>query len=199
MKNVFVLAVAVSSTTLLACGPGAKLAEGKQSAAEALHAVSGPTKAGATGQGGSSFIGGLNWKCPHGGTATLSLANLSIDLSQGTDVDQKLRIAYDECGLAKADVGVASFDGAMEVSQVVSVHDSAVSVVQTFKGKLLIEGDFDDFLDADITQTVAVGDLDGAGQVSMTLKGRLATSAGSYQYDEDISVTAGHLSVQAGN
>ena len=72
-----------------------------------------------------------------------------------------------------------------------------MKIAQTFKGKITFDGAFNDFLEADIVQSVDVSSLRAAPvQVSVILKGTLTDSSGTYTYDEAVNVTAGNLSVQ---
>ena len=147
--------VAVASVGLLACGPGAKLGGGKQGAAEALMAASQASLASSPG-GGIDLTAGVSWACPMGGEAKLS----GFSLSAGTGgVAQGFTLTYRDCALAKSGSYRAVFNGSMTVTQAVTTTATSVDVKQTFKGKLLVQGDFDDFIDADVAQTVTVADL----------------------------------------
>lgn len=190
------LFLAVSLLGLVACGPGAKITEGKQGAAEALYAASLPTKAGADRAATPiDLTGAVKWNCPEGGSAEITGFSVNIGLGTGTSVSQSINLQYNGCGLAKSDVGVAVYNGTLQVSQKVLASSSGAAIEQSFKGKVLVQGAFDDFLDADVTQSVQAGALgtSGAG-VAMTLKGTVANSSGSYAFDESVSVTAGRIS-----
>jgi hypothetical protein len=189
-----VLALVVSSFVMMACGPGAKI-DGKQGAAEALFAASKPSKAKAdTSATPVDLTGGINFKCPEGGSADISGAGISI----GTGgVATSVTLTYNGCGLAKGDVGVAVFNGDMTLSQSVATSGGNVAVDQSFKGKVLVQGAFDDFLEADVKQSIAVGDLGATGTgVAMTLKGTIKTSQDTYTFDESITVVSGNISAK---
>ena len=189
-----VLTLVVSSFVMVACGPGAKI-DGKQGAAEALFAASKPTKAKAdTSATPVDLTGGISFGCPEGGSADISGAGISI----GTGgVATSVTLTYKGCGLAKSDVGVAVFNGDMTLSQSVATSAGNVAVDQSFKGKVLVQGAFDDFLDADVKQSIAVGDLGATGTgVSMTLKGTIKTSQDTYTFDEMVTVTSGNISAK---
>ena len=179
---------------MVACGPGAKI-DGKQGAAEALFAASKPSKAKAdTSATPVDLTGGINFNCPEGGTADISGAGISV----GTGgVATSVTLTYKGCGLAKGDVGVAIFNGDMTLSQSIVTGGGNVSVDQSFKGKVLVQGAYDDFLEADVKQSVAVGDLGATGSgVSMTLKGTIKTSQDTYTFDEMVTVVSGTISAK---
>ncbi len=192
MKRVAVLVV--GSLTLVACGPGAKI-DGKQGAAEAMLAASQPTKAKADPASTPvDLTGGVAWNCPEGGTAEISGAGISIG---GGNVSASVTLSYTNCGLAKSDVGVAVYNGKFTLAQNVTTSGTTVGVDQSFKGKVLVQGAFDDFLDADVAQTVAVGDLGTAGVgVSMSLKGTITTTEGTFTFDEMLTVMSGKITAK---
>lgn len=192
-----VLMLVVGSLALVACGPGAKI-DGKQGAAEALFAASKPSQAKASpGTTPVDLTGNVNWNCPEGGKASITGAGISIGTGSTTTVGTQFTLKYENCGLAKSDVGVAIFNGSMTFSQNVSAGAGSASVDQKFKGRLQVQGAYDDFLDADVTQQIAVGDLGANGTgVSMVLKGTIATSEGSFTFDESVSVIAGKISAK---
>jgi hypothetical protein len=189
-----VLTLVVGSLVMVACGPGAKI-DGKQGAAEALFAASKPSKAKADPSATPvDLTGGINFKCPEGGTADISGAGISV----GTGgVATSVTLSYKSCGLAKGDVGVAIFNGDMTLAQSVATSGGNVAVDQSFKGKVLVQGAFDDFLEADVKQSIAVGDLGATGTgVAMTLKGTIKTSQDTYTFDESVTVVSGNISAK---
>jgi hypothetical protein len=192
-----VLTLVVGSLALVACGPGAKI-DGKQGAAEAMFAASKPSSAKAdTSSTPVDVTGGINYKCPEGGTAAITGTGVSIGIGQSTSVGTNFTLQYDNCGLAKGDVGVAIFNGKMTFAQSIVAGGSAVSVDQSFKGRLDVKGAYDDFIEADVKQSIAVGDLGASGTgVSMVLKGTIATSEGTFTFDEMVSVIAGQISAK---
>lgn len=194
MKRLFAV-MTMSMLGLVACGPGAKIGGGKQGAAEALYGASKATSAGANKQtGGVDITGSISWSCPEGGTAELSGFSVAIDTTGGATVKQTFTAKYNDCGAAKSDQGVAKYNGSWNVTQSVITSANGVSVDQAFKGKVLVQGAFDDFVDADVTQSVLVSGLSSTtGSVSMTLKGTITTSAGTNTYNEEVNVTAGTL------
>lgn len=186
-----VLMIVVGSFALMACGPGAKI-DGKQGAAEALLAASQPSKAKADPSSTpADLTGGVSWKCPEGGTAEIKGASLSV----GTGgVSAGVTMKFGACGIAKSDIGVAIYNGDMNLAQNVSAGGATVSVTQTLKGKILVQGAYDDFLDADVEQSILVGDLGTTGKgVAMRLKGTISTSEGTFTFDEDLTVMSGTI------
>src|SRR5439155_19458504 len=131
--------VAVGALALVACGPGAKIGGGKQGAAEAMYAASGPTSGGVSGASpidlpNFGFSTDIGVTCRYGGKATLKgyqLANF-IDPSnpQNITVGQSFSMAYDRCGVAKLEVGVAELNGTWDVKQQVVTSGSSVNVEQ---------------------------------------------------------------------
>jgi hypothetical protein len=185
----------VSAFALMACGPGAKI-DGKQGAAEALFAASKPSKAKADSSATPiDLTGGISWNCPEGGSANISGASVSV----GTGgVSTGVTVSYKGCGLAKSsNAGVAIFNGDMTLAQNVTTSGTNVGVSQTFKGKVLVQGAYDDFLDADVAQTIAVGDLGASGTgVAMSLKGTVSTSEGTFTFDEMLTVMSGTITAK---
>ncbi|MFZ5440697.1 MAG: hypothetical protein ACOZQL_11865 [Myxococcota bacterium] len=192
MKRIVMLAV--GSLALVACGPGAKI-DGKQGAAQALLAASQPGKAKADASSTpADLTGGISWNCPEGGKADINGAGISIG---GGNVATNFSLKYANCGLAKADVGTAVFNGEMTFTQGINVTSSSVALAQGFKGKVLVQGAYDDFLDADVTQTINAGDLGQSGKgVNMTLKGTIITSDGTFTFDEELTVMSGTITAK---
>jgi hypothetical protein len=197
--NKVTLTSALAVCALFSCGPGAKISSTKQGAAEALLAASLPTSAKASQMTNPADTLNISFSCPEGGTAELSgfqLADIKIGTG-GVNVAQQFTTTYKACGLAKSDVGVAIYNGALTVVQSLVTTSGSVAVNQKFTGKVLVQGAFDDFIDADVTQSVNVTALGNkSGAVAMTLKGTVGTSSGSFTFDEAVNVTAGKLSVQ---
>ena len=190
-----ILTVVVASFAMMACGPGARI-DGKQGAAEALFAASAPSKAKADSSATPVDVtGGLSFKCPEGGTADISGAGISI----GTGgVATSVKLTYNGCGLAKHDkYGVAIFNGDLTMAQKIVTGGATISVDQSFKGHVLVQGAYDDFLDVDVSESVAVGDLGTQGSgVSIVLKGTITDKEGTFTFDEMISVIGGNISAK---
>lgn len=185
---------------LAACGgPGVKVAASKQGAAQALYAASAPTRAASDKAAAPiDLTGAIDWSCPQGGSAKLSNFSASINPSgAGASVAQKFTLEFSNCGLATSEAGNAIYNGKLDVSQSVITSAQGVKVEQSFKGSVKIQGAFDDFLEADITQRVDTASLGlKQGAVSMELKGSLATSAGRFSFDEAVNLSsAGSLAV----
>ena len=187
-----VLAVVIGSFVMMACGPGAKI-DGKQGAAEAMFAGSQPSKANTA----ASPID-VSSNCPHGGTAQISGAGVSIGIGGGgANVGTTFNMKYNNCGVAKSNIGVAIYNGELKFTQSISTSGGSANVSQAFKGRVLVQGAYDDFLDVDVSQQVAVGDLGASGSgVSVVLKGTITTSESTFTYDEAISVVAGQISAK---
>ncbi|MDP1825229.1 MAG: hypothetical protein Q8L48_18365 [Archangium sp.] len=187
-----ILMVVVSSFAMMACGPGAKI-DGKQGAAEALFAGSQPTKANTA----ASPVD-ISANCPEGGTASITGAGVSVNIGGGgAGVGTNFNMKYNGCGVARSDLGVAIYNGELTFSQNITAASGNASISQAFKGRVLVQGAYDDFLDVDVSQQVAVGDLGASGTgVSVILKGTISTTEGTFTYDESINVTAGKISAK---
>lgn len=183
-----------ASLSMVACGPGAKIAATKQGAAEALFAASRPSKASADQNASPALIGSISWDCPQGGSAKVVGTGVAIGFGTTTSVAQNFTLEFDGCGLATSDYGNALYNGQMTFTQAVTAAPSDVSVSQAIKGKVNVQGAFDDFIDADITQAINASALASTADVSMSLKGSITTGEGTFTFDEMVSLVAGHLS-----
>lgn len=193
MKRIALVALATSA--LVGCGGTAKIGGGKEGAAQAFFAASSATSAGASRNTQPLDVtGSVSWKCPEGGEA--SLQGFSVNVGgggTGANVQQSFTVNYNNCGAAKSDEGVAVFNGPFTVSQSVVTTNGAVSVDQSFKGRIEVRGAFNDFIEADVKQQVAVSGLSSTGGAAVTMKlvGTIKTSTETYTYNEDVAVTAG--------
>lgn len=186
--------VALAVLGLTACGGTAKIGGGKEGAAQAFFAASSATSAGANRSASPLDVtGSVTWKCPKGGDA--SLQGFSVNVAgggTGTSVNQSFTIRYNNCGAAESDMGVAVYNGSFTVTQAVITNANGVSVDQTFKGRIEVQGAFNDFIEADVKQQVAVSALSNTGgTVSMTLVGTIKTSSETFTYNEAVNVTGG--------
>ena len=187
---------------LTACGgSGAKLAGGKEGAAQALfmasQASSSALSAASTGRRVSAASTrpsmDMSVDCAKGGKVSLRFdVDESADYSQGGEFAYELD--YDGCNQD----GRNAFDGTLLTSLVTDVVDSeSFSLATKLKGKLDISGEVDDFIDADITQLVDfdLEDIEaGAGTVVVRLSGTIRTSTATYTYDgTPLTVTVGAL------
>lgn len=186
--------IALSTLGLVACGGTAKIS-GKEGAAQAFFAASGASAAGANRSASPLDIASsLTWKCPEGGEASLTgfAVNVNTGGGMGASVNQSFTIKYSNCGAAKSDAGVAVYNGSFTVTQVVITNANGVSVDQTFKGRVEVQGAFNDFIDADVKQQVSVTALSSTGgTVSMKLVGTITTSEGTHTFNEDVNVAGG--------
>lgn len=183
---------------LTGCGGVAKVGGGKQGAAAALSAASKPTKSGADRAATPADLPALSYACPEGGTAAMTDFTSQITATgTGGSIAQVFTVTYKACGLAKSEAGVAIYDGSFKVEQRIEGSDAGGTVVQRFSGRVAIKGAFEDFLEADVTQTLSASAI-GAEGASMKLVGTLTNASGSYTYDESLSV-AGTLPVAAQN
>lgn len=191
-----VVLFAMAAVGLTACGPGAKIGGGEQGAAEALFAASRPTKSAADKNASPADLGTITYNCPEGGSAELSAAGASIVVGQTTSVGLKLNLKYNACGLAKSDVGTAVYNGSLSLIQSVKVASAEVAIEQSFSGRVLVQGAFDDFLETDVKQLISAAALSSGASVEMKLVGKVSTSSGNYTFDREVSVTAGKITVE---
>lgn len=181
-------AITLVVSALSGCGPGAKIS-GKEGAAQALFAAAGPTTKGPVGAGIDLPIS-ISFSCPQGGKATLG----GFQISTGEGAQQSFDIGYTDCGAAKADVGVAVFNGQLKLEQRAVIGSGAVTLSQKFAGRILVQGAFDDFLEADVTQTVELGALGSSNTtVSVLMNGTITTSTETYAYDGALDIAAGTI------
>jgi hypothetical protein len=192
--------------TLTACGPGEKIQSGKQGAAEALYAASGSTKSGADRLSQPLLTTDLSITCQLGGTAKLSgfqaVTNTGLGQGGAFDIGQSFTVTFDHCAAANTSSGSgkAELNGHVDVTQAIDLTTSSVAVLQKLKGHIDYQGAMNDFIDADVTQSIQAAALSTtSGGVSLNLNGTLADSSGSYTYAsaDSLSVNAGTISVQA--
>lgn len=197
MKKLMLMVATVVLAVTTGCGGTAKVGGAKQGAANSLAAASKPTRAGANAAATPIDVMPVNYGCPQGGSATLGAFTQEIDTAGGGKVNQKFTITYAGCGLAESAAGVAIYNGSLVLTQSVSGSAAGGTIEQHFSGRVTIGGAFDDFLEADVSQSVSGSTLESASG-SVKLVGKLTNSSGSYTYDESISVSGGKLEISAG-
>lgn len=190
------MTISVAVLAFCACGPRAQISGGKQGAAEALLAASGPLKGGTDKMGSKLDVTGhIDVKCAEGGSASLHGFGVVLGGNGLADVGQSFTADYNNCGVMTG-MGVATMTGTLTVVQAIKVATGTVDVDQSVKGKLHWGGACDDFLDIDVTQKLAVGALtQTTGGVSMTVKGKVINTEGTFTFDEAVNVTPGKVSV----
>ncbi len=185
------------SLGMVACG-GAKLGGGKEGAAQAAFQASQSAGRGSqTGQG-------LVEKALASGAATLTLsapcaksgkASLVFDGSRTpSDGSIAYTINYDAC----SEDGKNEYNGSMTTSLKINLFESGYaggSFVIGMKGKLEIDGEINDSIDADVKLKMSfVATSASSGSVSLVLDGYIKTESGNYTYaNETIAITAGEL------
>jgi len=189
MMKTMTLAVVVAGLCS-GCAGAAKVGGGKEGAAAALSAAAKPTKSGADRAATPVDLPALSYTCPEGGSATLSdFTSEIVGNATGGSVAQVFTVTYRACGLAKSDAGAAIYDGSFKVEQRIEGTAAGGTVSQRFSGRVTVTGAFNDFLEADVTQTLAASAL-GTDGASMKLVGSLKNAGGAYTYDESLSVSA---------
>jgi hypothetical protein len=184
---------------LVACGGGAKLGGGKEGAAQAAFRASQPAarggqtsqqlleKALASGATNVSFSA----SCANGGKANLTLDATNI----GQNGEFNYSVSYDNCN----EDGKNEYNGTMAMSFKVTSDISngtiSASIITGMKGKLTIEGDVSDFIDANVKLTMDVSaTATRSGSVKLVLDGTVKTTEGNYVYaNETLNITAGEL------
>jgi hypothetical protein len=184
---------------LVACGGGAKLGGGKEGAAQAAFQASQPAgRGGTTAQrlldqamaSGAVNIT-LSANCAKSGKASLVLDSNVI----GSDGSLNYTVNYESCN----EDGRNEYDGTMATSMKFSFNDSnytSGAFIIGMKGKLTIEGDVSDFVDADIRLTMDFAATSArAGTVRLVADGYVKTSESTYTYDasQPLTISVGEL------
>ncbi|MCY1080907.1 hypothetical protein [Archangium lansingense] len=180
---------------LVACG-GAKLG-GEEGAAAAAFQASQPAGRGSkTGQalveqalasGALSIT--ISADCAKSGKASLTLN------AAGGELDGLINysITYDAC----SEDGKSEYNGTMNTSLGITIDPKYASgaFVIAMKGKLTIEGEVSDFIDADVKLKMDFSATSAhSGSISLVVDGTIKTSDGSYVYaNKAIAITAGEL------
>lgn len=198
MKKTLLTTTLAVTSTLMGCGPGAKI-DGKDGAAQAVHALTAPTQPAAGGSdAGAGDLSDASSACPRGGTAKLSNFSSKVDISgSGASAALNFTMTLTECGLATCDRGDVVYNGVVTVDRKLIANASGVQMEHTFKGDLTLGGGISDTLLVDVTDSVNVVDMGKTGSVSVVLKGTATTSTSTYTYDGSIDVTAGKIAISS--
>ncbi|WNG60225.1 hypothetical protein F0U59_40065 [Archangium gephyra] len=181
---------------LVACG-GAKLGGGEEGAAAAAFQASQPAGRGSkTGQalveqalasGAASIT--ISADCAKSGKASLTLNTVGGEL----DGLINYSITYDGC----SEDGKSEYNGTMNTSLGISIDPKYTSgaFVIAMKGKLTIEGEVSDFIDANVKLKMEfLATSTHTGSVSLVVDGTIKTSEGNYVYaNKTVAITAGEL------
>lgn len=200
--------LALATTALVACGGGAKIGGGKEGAAKALFDASQPAGQGGNKQQGLNVSGlGLNVSGLVDPRTLASAADtsleVSVDCAKEGSVKLKLdltstgsqaggfkyKVSYDKC----SQDGVNSYKGDMTIEYSFAGTGTSLDLAMRMKGKIEISGDVEDFIDADVTETISLAATSAtSGTVTVKLNGSIKTSEGSYTYaNEALTLTAG--------
>ncbi len=193
-----VAVAAVAAAGLVGCGGGAKL--GKGEAAAMVFGASGPAMS-STQNGGSlaPYMNGAtpgSVSCTNGGTATFSASANGIQGEDSGEWFGAMEVEYDGCtepiqddpNTTQVESGEAIFDGKMTMGMRMNLElGSTVSFGMSFRmqGRIDVSGDYSDYVDADITQTVAVTANDTGATSSVVIDGSIETSTETYTYDNE--------------
>jgi hypothetical protein len=186
------LLLAALSLALAACSSGPRLGGGKEGAAQALFQATQvspfTSAAGARvrAAGMEASLAATSADCPKGGKVTLKLDMEHLD---PTAQELAYGLDYDGCSVD----GHNAYDGELTTRFSSTVDETGGGFDVGLKGKLDISGDVDDFVDADIRQSVEL-DLSGAGSAVVRLTGTIRTATATYTYDgSPLTVTLGAL------
>lgn len=182
---------------LVACGGGAKLGGGEEGAAQAAFQASQPAgRAGRTSQqlldralasGAASLT--LTADCSKGGKASLTLNTTGTGEAGAINYS----VTYDACN----EDGKNEYNGTMATSLDFDIDPAigSFAFITTMKGKLTIEGEINDFIDANVKMTMDVNATSArAGSVKLVVDGTIKTSEGNYTYvNKTLNITAGEL------
>lgn len=197
MKNFVRMSVlAAAAVALSACGgSGAKLKD-KQEAAKAMYqATEGSGKSGqgvihglvnrakalraqALASGATSVDASVTADCAHGGSATLKV-DTDGTYSTDTSVTLAFDISYDSCN----EDGKNTIDGDMTMGIYLAADSSSFEAKFGMKGKIDIDGEISDSLDANITESVGVNGT--SNQVTVMIDGTIKTDGQTYTYTKE--------------
>jgi hypothetical protein len=181
---------------LVACG-GAKLGGGEEGAAQAAFQASQPAGRGSkTGQAlvEQALASGATTLTIKADCAKSGTASLSFDATGG-ELDGLINysITYDSC----SEDGKSEYNGTMNTSLGITIDPKYTSgaFIIAMKGKLTIEGEISDFIDANVKMTMDFAATSShSGSVSLKLDGTIKTADGSYVYaNKTVAITAGEL------
>ncbi len=192
MRNAIRVALTLGALVLVGCG-GRPLAEGKEAAAGALFQASRGAlnvPGGALAQVmNSGALGEVKINCSRGGNVAIRI-NLQSDEQQQLGFD----LAYDGCSFD----GRTSMRGTLHVSLEVVSTETSVSMGMHLQGRVEFWGEISDFIDVNVTETVAQSDLTSPTfSVSLTLNGTISTSSGTYTFENEALVIDGSTFLKA--
>ncbi|KFA90588.1 hypothetical protein Q664_27370 [Archangium violaceum Cb vi76] len=182
---------------LVACG-GAKLGGGKEGAAQAAFQASQPV-----GRNSNKSADALVRQALASGALTASVSykchtsgevSWSVDL---TNVGQNGTLSYDVNYDGCNEDGKNEYNGKMAYAMRFAIDPTLqrFAFITTMKGKLSIEGEISDYIEADVALSMELTATSAhSGNVSLVLDGTIKTSEGSHVYTkETLSITAGEL------
>jgi len=127
--------------------------------------------------------------CAHGGSVKLLVDLSSFENLDGSSGSFGFDLEYDDCN----EDGVNAYNGKLKMLFDFSSGTDSAFMTLRFKGKLDINGEIDDYLEVDLTQTVSLVDMGATtGSVTVKLHGTIQTSEQSHTYDnETLFITVG--------
>lgn len=182
------LTVAALASTLIACGGGAKLAPTKEAAAQAMFNAS--QNSARSAQGAFEYVNGMVMErtisCRNGGKASFKIDFNTV----GQNGDFSYDLKFDGC----SNDGKTRMSGTLRSRISFTTSGGNMSMNIGFKGRLDLSGEIDDFLEADVVQTISLTSIDQtSGTVTVRLQGTIRTSEATHTYNQNdtISFTAG--------
>ncbi|AKJ06393.1 hypothetical protein ATI61_105620 [Archangium gephyra] len=183
---------------LVACGGGAKLGGGEEGAAQAAFQASQPV-----GRNGNKTADALVRQALASGALTVSVSydchkggkvSWGVDLTNvGQDGTFNYDVTYDHCN----EDGKNEYNGKMVYAMRFAIDPTLQSFafITTMKGRLTIEGEISDFIEADVAMSVELNATSAhSGNVMLVIDGTIKTSEGSHVYTQDtLSILAGEL------
>jgi hypothetical protein len=190
--------LAAMTLGLVACGGGAKLGGGEKGAAQAAFQASQPV-----GRNGNTSANALVRKALASGALTVSVSydchkggkvSWGVDLTNvGQNGTFNYDVTYDNCN----EDGKNEYNGKMVYAMRFAVDPTLESFafITTMKGRLTIEGEISDYIEADVALTMALTATSAhSGNVTLVIDGSIKTSEGSHVYTQDtLSIIAGEL------
>jgi hypothetical protein len=183
---------------LVACGGGAKLGGSEQGAAQAAFQASQPV-----GRNGNTSADALVRQALASGALTVTV---SYDCHKGgkvswsvdaTNIGQNGTFNYDVTYDACNEDGKNEYNGKMAYAMRFDIDPTlqSFSFITSMKGRLTIEGEVSDYIDADVDLTMELNATSAhSGKVTVLVDGIIKTSGGSHVYTQDtLSIFAGEL------
>jgi hypothetical protein len=194
-----VVLVAAASTSLFACGGGGhKIGSSPEAAASALYQATQASdeSTASTAAAGLTANGEATVKCKLSGQVKLkagaSVGSEAIELERTATFENCVNITYDDPETAAEEKDHVVLNGTLTVTNKLA----AGFIGQTVKGKVTFGGAFNDFVEADVVQSVEFAKL-GAKTGALTIKynGSISTTEKTHALaNANVTINTGKLS-----